>query len=145
MRKKRVPAQSKRCQVGAGTAEQCRAPRQLDSEYCFFHDRGAQAHREALTKLERLRLATASEIHEFLADMVKAVAERRLDPQQAYAIGWLLRQLRENLSAVEAERAEHAEGGYEGWTAEEVEEQAQEECAEEEEEEEESEEEREES
>lgn len=132
MRKKRVPAQSKRCQMGAGTAGQCRAPRRSDSEYCFFHDRDAQAHREALNKLDRLRLATASEIHEFLADMVKAVAERRLDPQEAYAIGWLLRQLRENLSAVEAERAGHATGGYEGWTPEEVEEQEQEECAEEE-------------
>ena len=134
MRKKRVPAQSKRCQMGAGTAEQCRAPRQLDSEYCFFHDRDAQAHRETLTKLEALRLATPSEIHDFLADMVKAVAENRLDPQQAYAIGWLLQQLRENLSAVEEERAGHAAGGYSGWTPEEVEEQAREECEEDEEE-----------
>ena len=132
MRKKRVPSQGKRCQMGAGTAEQCRAPRQLDSEYCFFHDRDAQTHREALTKLEALRLATPSEIHDFLADMVKAVAENRLDPQQAYAIGWLLQQLRENLSAVEEERAGHAAGGYAGWTPEEVEEQAREECEEEE-------------
>lgn len=132
MRKKRVPAQDKRCQMGVGTPQQCRAPRQLDSEDCFFHDRDAQSHREAVIKLEALRLATASEIHELLADMVKAVAEKRLDPQQAYAIGWLLRQLRENLSAVEAERAEHAQGGYEGWTPEEVEKQARKEWEEEE-------------
>jgi hypothetical protein len=125
--------QEKRCQMGAGTPEQCRAPRQLDSEYCFFHDRDAQSHREALTKLEALRLATPSEIHDLLADMVKAVAENRLDPQQAYAIGWLLRQLRENLPAVETERAEHATGGYSGWTPEEVEEQARKECEDEEE------------
>jgi len=72
-----------------------RLARVLSERHCFFHDRDAQTHREALTKLEALRLATPSEIHDFLADMVKAVAENRLDPQQAYAIGWLLQQLRD--------------------------------------------------
>ncbi|MFQ5664626.1 MAG: hypothetical protein ACE5HL_12440 [Terriglobia bacterium] len=110
--------------MGAGTEEQCRAPRQTSSEYCFFHDAAAQAHRELLARLEKLPLQTSGELHEFLAETVKAVADKRLDPQQAYAIGWLVRLLRENLAQVAEEHGRHQSGGYVGWTPEQVQEQA---------------------
>jgi hypothetical protein len=49
----------------------------------------------------------SSEVHALLVESVKGVQKGKLGPQQAYAIGWLVRQLRENLPAVEKELAEH--------------------------------------
>lgn len=118
MGRKRVPEQGRRCQMGAGTREQCRAPRRLGSEYCFFHERDQQKVGEVIKDLEDFQLDTATEVELFLAEVVKAVVEKRVEAQQAYAIGCLVQQLRENWGEVKKEREREevrAAGGYGAW------------------------------
>jgi len=128
MRRKKLPPQAKRCQMKAGTKEQCRAPRQWDSEFCFFHDPEAQAERMQLGgKLMRLRWLNPSDLHDYLVRTTEAVRRKRLDPQRAYAISCLVKQIQENLPAVDKELREHRQSGYVGWNAELVEKRAWEE------------------
>ena len=116
MKKRQLPPPEKRCQMNAGTEKQCRAPRRKDSEYCFFHEPLAQDERSALiTKVMNLRWANPSELHEFLVETAEAVRGKRLDPQRAYALACLVKQIRENLPAVDKEIEEHRQGGYAGW------------------------------
>ncbi len=128
MRTKKLPPQEKRCQLDAGTKEQCRAPRQRYSEFCFFHDPEAEAERIQLgAKLMRLRWLNPSDLHDYLVRTTEAVRRKRLDPQRAYAIACLVKQIQENLPAVDKELLEHRESGYVGWDAELVEKRAWEE------------------
>ncbi len=107
MRSKKVPSPEKRCQRRRKDEQQCRAARLRNSEYCFFHHPWTQHHREQVERIENLPLTEGSEIHELLAGAVRGVESGRLKAQQAYALGWLVRQLRENLPGVEKELAEH--------------------------------------
>ena len=132
MRTRKLPPQEKRCQMAAGTEEQCRAPRRKNSEYCFFHAPEAQEERVALgEKLLSLRLLTHSDLHEFLVETTEAVRRKRLDPQRAYALACLVKQIQENLPAVDRELREHQSRGWVGLTPEDVEELAWEEVEEE--------------
>lgn len=106
------PPPNKRCQMGAGTEAQCRAARLYDSDYCFFHDPEARRHREELERLEKLPLARASDIHRLLAWTLKAVRKKRINPQQAYAVGWLVRLVVENQPELEKERSAHEKQSY---------------------------------
>ena len=112
MKNKKPPPLNKRCQMGAGTEAQCRAARLIDSDYCFFHDPEARRHREELERLEKLPLARASDIHQLLAWTLKAVRKKRINPQQAYAVGWLVRLMVENQPELEKERSNHKEQSY---------------------------------
>lgn len=117
MRTRKLPPPEKRCQMDAATEKQCRAPRRKDSEYCFFHAPGAQDERVALgEKLLSLRLLNHSDLHGFLVEITEAVRRKRLDPQRAYALACLVKQIQENLPAVERELREHQTRGYVGWT-----------------------------
>jgi len=111
-RLKRPPAQERRCQMRAGTEQQCRAARLAGSEFCFFHDPVIRGHREELRELGELPLGRSRDLHQLLASAVKAVEKKRLDPQQAYAIGWLVRLMLETLQGVEKERTYHQSQSY---------------------------------
>lgn len=125
MRIKKVPPQEKRCQMNAGKKEQCRAPRTWKSEYCFFHEPEARDQRIFLgEKLMRLRWLNPSDLHEVLVQTTEAVRRKKLDPQRAYALACLVKQIQENLPAVDKELREHRESGYVGWDAELVEKRA---------------------
>lgn len=133
MKTRKLPPPEKRCQMSAGTEEQCRAPRQKNSEYCFFHRPEAQDERVALgEKLMRLRWLNPSDVHEFLVETTEAVRRKRLDPQRAYALTCLVKQILENLPAVDRELREHQQTGYVGWPPELVEKLAWEEVEEQE-------------
>lgn len=133
MRTRKLPSPEKRCQMNAGTEKQCRAPRRKNSEYCFFHEPLAQDERYALIKkVMDLRWVNPSDLHELLVETAEAVRRKRLDPQRAYALACLVKQIRENLPAVDKELQEHRQGGYAGWTPELVEEVAWREVEEEE-------------
>jgi len=133
MRKRKLPPPEKRCQMNAGTEKQCRAPRRKDSEYCFFHEPLAQDERYALIKkVMSLRWVNPSDLHELLVDTAEAVRRKRLDPQRAYALACLVKQIRENLPAVDKEIEEHRQGAYAGWGPEVAEEVAWREAEEEE-------------
>lgn len=133
MRTRKLPPEEKRCQMSAGTAEQCRAPRRKNSEYCFFHAPEAQDQRVALgEKLLTLQWLNHSDLHQFLVEATEAVRRKRLDPQRAYALACLVKMIRENLPAVDRELREHQQMGYVGWTPEVVEKLAWQEVEEEE-------------
>lgn len=106
-RKKEVPPQEKRCQMRAGTARQCRAARQKGSGFCFFHEPEAILHRLALDRLEGLPLQHSSELQELLAETVHGEMEGRLNPQQAYAVACLVRELRTNTEGLRSEMDFH--------------------------------------
>ncbi len=57
-------------------------------------------------------LARSRDLHRLLARAVEAVEEKRLDPQQAYAIGWLAQLLLRTLAGVEKERNYHQSSSY---------------------------------
>lgn len=112
MKEKRPPPQERRCQKGAGTEQQCRAARLRGSELCFFHDPGIRGHRLELRELGELPLGRSRDLHALLARAVEAVEKKRLDPQQAYAIGWLVQLLLQTLRGVEKERNLHESKSY---------------------------------
>ena len=106
-REKKPPAQERRCQREAGTEKQCRAARMFGSKFCFFHDPVIRGHRLELLELEHVPLGRSREVHQLLARSVEAVEQKRLNPQQAYAIGWLAQLLLKSLEGVEKERSYH--------------------------------------
>ena len=112
IKEKKPPPQERRCQHGAGTEKQCRAARMRASEVCFFHDPGIRGHRLELRELDALPLGRSRDLHELLARVIGAVEKRRLDPQQAYAIGWLVQLLLQTLRGVEKERNHHHAQSY---------------------------------
>jgi hypothetical protein len=75
----------------------------------------AEQHREELFRLADIPLKRSDEIHEFLVKAVRAVMAKRLDPQRAYAVVTLVRQLRENLPGLEAQIHRHQQGAFSGW------------------------------
>ena len=111
-KEKKPPAQERRCQRGAGTETQCRAARMQVSQFCFFHDPGIRGHRIELRELDQLPLARSRDLHRLLARAVEAVEKKRLNPQQAYAIGWLVQLLLQTLRGVEKERDYHRQHSY---------------------------------
>ena len=111
-KEKRPPPQERRCQRGAGTEEQCRAAQMRASRFCFFHDPGIRGHRLELRELDELPLGRSRDLHRLLARAIEAVEEKRLDPQQAYAIGWLAQLLLRTLQGVETERSYHHSSSY---------------------------------
>ena len=111
-KEKRPPPQERRCQRGAGTEQQCRAARLRGSEFCFFHDPGIRGHRLELHELDELPLGRSRDLHRLLARVVEAVEKKKLNPQQAYAIGWLVQLLLQTLRGVEEERSHHEAKSY---------------------------------
>lgn len=111
-KEKRPPVQERRCQRGAGTAQQCRAARMLASEFCFFHDPVIRGHRQELRELDELPLGKSRELHRLLARVAEAVEKKQLDPQQAYAIGWLVQLMLQTLHGVDQERSHHHSQSY---------------------------------
>jgi hypothetical protein len=111
-KEKRPPPQERRCQRGAGSEQQCRAARMRGSEFCFFHDPVIRGHRLQLRELDELPLGRSRDLHRLLARVVKAVENEELNPQQAYAIGWLVQLLLQTLHGVEAERSLHSARSY---------------------------------
>ena len=112
LRIKRPPPQERRCQRGAGTEQQCRAARMRATEFCFFHDPGIRGHRIELRELDELPLGRSRDLHRLLVRVVKAVEKKQLNPQQAYAIGWLAQLLLQTLRGVEKERSHHESQSY---------------------------------
>jgi hypothetical protein len=122
MRAKKLPPPEKRCEMDLGHKGQCRAPRRKNSKYCFFHQEEAQFERMALgEKLMRLKWVNPSDLHEVLVTAVEAVQRKKLDPQRAYALACLVKQIQENLPAVDKELQEHQQSGYVNWKPEMVE------------------------
>lgn len=111
-KEKKPPPEERRCQRGAGTETQCRAARMHGSELCFFHDPGIRGHRLELRELDEVPLGRSRDLHRLLARAVEAVERKRLDPQQAYAIGWLVQLLLQTLHGVEKERGYHEAQSY---------------------------------
>ena len=111
-KEKKPPAQERRCQRGAGTETQCRAARMQVSQFCFFHDPGIRGHRIELRELDEVPLARSRDLHRLLGRIVTAVEKKKLDPQQAYAIGWLVQLLLQTLRGVETERTYHHSSSY---------------------------------
>jgi len=112
MKEKKPPPPERRCQRGAGSEEQCRAARMRASEFCFFHDPGIRGHRIELRELDEVPLGRSRDLHRLLGRIVTAVEKKRLDPQQAYAIGRLVQLLLETLRGVETERRYHHSSSY---------------------------------
>lgn len=111
-KEKKPPPPERRCQRGTGTEAQCRAARMQGSEFCFFHDPGIRGHRIELRELDEVPLGRSRELHRLLARAVEGVERKRLDPQQAYAIGWLVQLLLQTLRGVEKERSLHEARSY---------------------------------
>lgn len=111
MSTRKVPPQDKRCQMRREDGKQCRAARLKESRYCLFHHPWTQKRREKFEKVEELPLRQRSDIHELLVEAVRSVEAGRMNAQQAYALGWLLRLLRENLKGVEEEQTLYKEQG----------------------------------
>lgn len=111
---KRSPVQEKRCQMRREDGQQCRAARLKGSEYCLFHHPWTESHRKKFEELKELPLRESSEIHTLLVEAVRAVEAGRMNPQQAYALGWLVRLLRENLTRLEEETANCQKEGQVG-------------------------------
>lgn len=111
MRAKKVPPQEKRCQMRRNDGQQCRAARLKEEEYCLFHHPWTQQQRDRFEELDELPLRESGEIHELLVGAVRAVEAGRMNAQQAYALGWLVRLLQENLPALKEETARHAKEG----------------------------------
>lgn len=65
-----------------------------------------------LVRLEELRMSRPSEIHDLLVELVEGVRKKRLDPQQAYALGWLVQLVMRNLAEVERERSGYEQASY---------------------------------
>jgi hypothetical protein len=103
MRTKKEPVQEKRCQMQRKDGRQCRAARLKGSEYCLFHHPWTQEHRKKFEELRELPLRESSEIHGLLVEAVRAVEAGRMNAQQAYALGWLVRLVQENLTGLEEE------------------------------------------
>lgn len=111
-KQKRPPEQERRCQRRAGTPEQCRAARLKGSNLCFFHDPVIRGHREDLMELNALPLGRPRDLHRLLTRVVRAVEKGKLNPQQGYAIGWLVQLLLQTLKGVEKERGYHTSESY---------------------------------
>jgi hypothetical protein len=109
---KRPPPQERRCQRNAGTERQCRAARMKGSELCFFHDPVIRTHREDLIKLNEVPLHRSQDLHRLLARAVKAVERKKINPQQAYAMGWLVQLLLQTSQGVEKEKSYHESQSY---------------------------------
>jgi hypothetical protein len=105
MSTKKAPVQAKRCQMARKGGQQCRAARLKGFEYCLFHHPWTQKHREKFHALKELPLRESSEIHTLLVEAVRGVEAGRMNAQQAYALGWLVRLLQENLTGLEEETA----------------------------------------
>lgn len=106
-KEKKPPPPERRCQRGAGTQTQCRAARMQGSDFCFFHHPEIRGHRIELHELDEVPLGRSRDLHRLLARAVEGVEGKRLDPQQAYAIGWLVQLLLQTLRGVEKERDYH--------------------------------------
>lgn len=105
MSTKKLPSPERRCQMKREDGKQCRAARLKDSDYCLFHHPWTQRHRKKLIRIDELALREADEVHELLVSTLLGVKEGKVNPQQAYAIGWLVRLVRENREELEEERA----------------------------------------
>lgn len=105
MPKKKLPSPQRRCQMKREDGQQCRAARLRDSDYCLFHHPWTQKHRRKLFRIDELALRGADDVHELLVSTLLGVKEGKINPQQAYAIGWLVRVVRENREELERERA----------------------------------------
>jgi len=114
MRAKKVPSQEKRCQEKRHDGKQCRAARLKGFEYCLFHHPWTQQHREKFEEVDELPLRESSDIHELLVGAVRAVEAGKMKSQQAYALGWLVRLLRENLTGVGEDLALYKKEGLVG-------------------------------
>jgi hypothetical protein len=112
MSRKKLPPPEKRCQYKTGSGKRCKAARLHDSEFCFFHDPIAQEGSWDLTRLEHLPLGKPSTIHQLLAETVEAVRQEKLNPQQAYAVGWLVQLMMQNLSGIAREAAGYEQRSY---------------------------------
>ncbi|HXE76193.1 MAG TPA: hypothetical protein VNN18_11260 [Candidatus Xenobia bacterium] len=111
-KQRRPPTQDRRCQRDAGTDKQCRAARLMGREFCFFHDPGIRGHRLELRELNELPMGRSRDLHRLLTRVVRAVEKNKLNPQQAYAIGWLVQLLLRTLEGVEKERNYHHSRSY---------------------------------
>ena len=112
MSRKKLPPPAKRCQYKTRSGKRCKAARLHDSEFCFFHDPIAQEGSWDLTRLEHLQLGKPSTIHQLLAETVEAVRQEKLNPQQAYAVGWLVQLMMQNLTGIEREAAGYERRSY---------------------------------
>jgi hypothetical protein len=79
----------------------------LASEFCFFHDPVIRGHRLELRELGELPLGQSRDLHRMLARVAGAVERKKLNAQQAYAIGWLVQLMLKTLEGVEKERIHH--------------------------------------
>lgn len=104
MKTKKLPSQERRCRMKRKDGKQCRAARLRDSDYCLYHHPWTQEHREKFFRIDELALQEADEVHELLVSTLEGVKEGTINPQQAYAIGWLVRLVRENREELERER-----------------------------------------
>jgi len=75
-------------------------------------DPGIRGHRIELRELDEVPLARSRDLHRLLGRIVTAVEKKKLDPQQAYAIGWLVQLLLQTLRGVEKERDYHRQHSY---------------------------------
>jgi len=105
MAQKKLPSPERRCQRKRKDGKQCRAARLRDSDYCLYHHPWTQEHREKFLRIDELALREADEVHELLVSTLDGVKEGKINPQQAYAIGWLVRLVRENREELEREQA----------------------------------------
>ncbi len=81
-------------------------------EFCFFHDPGIRGNVLELRELDELPLGRSRDLHRLLTRVVEAVEKKELNPQQAYAIGWLVQLLLQTLQGVEKERSLHHSRSY---------------------------------
>ncbi len=100
-----------RCKYRTAKGTPCRAARRKDSEYCIFHDRDFQRHRNeikgARTMLDRRKKPESAEgIHAVLARNIEELRQGKIEPRVANSIAYHAQILMANLPNLKRERAE---------------------------------------
>ena len=100
----------KRCKHRTEKGTPCRAARRKESEYCIFHDREFQQHRNeikgARTMLDRRKTPDSAEgIHALLIRNVEELRQGKIDPRVANSIAYHAQLLMANLDDLKSERS----------------------------------------
>jgi hypothetical protein len=97
----RIP-EERRCTFVWPEGQQCKQRRWRGKELCYQHHPDAAELRKNAGRraLSAIKVLTATEVHQMLAEALEAVRDGEMPPGQAYAVGYLGQLLLGNLESV---------------------------------------------
>ena len=93
--------EERRCTHVYGDGRRCKQRRWREKELCFHHDpEAAELRKPKGVPVSELRMISATEVHALLTKALEDLQAKRINPGEAYAIGYLAQLVLTNLKAM---------------------------------------------